>query len=85
MAVATDAMICTMNLNVSLLLMVLVFSFYHYYIFKLYKAGRGLAPDPLRLISVVWQTSARLAGVGVTTVAALWARWILGILYLAAG
>ena len=32
-AVATDAIICTMNLNVSLLVMVLIFKFYHFYNF----------------------------------------------------
>ena len=32
-AVATDAMICTMNLSVSLLVMVLIFKFYHFYNF----------------------------------------------------
>ena len=32
-AVATDAMICIMNLNVSFLVMVLIFKFYHFYNF----------------------------------------------------
>jgi hypothetical protein len=32
-AVATDAMICTINLSVSLLVMVLIFKFYHFYNF----------------------------------------------------
>ncbi len=32
-AVATDAIICTMNLNVSLLVMVLIFKFNHFYNF----------------------------------------------------
>ena len=32
-AVATDAMICTTNLSVSLLVMVLIFKFYHFYNF----------------------------------------------------
>ncbi len=32
-AVATDAMICTINLIVSLLVMVLIFKFYHFYNF----------------------------------------------------
>ena len=32
-AVATDAMICTMNLIVSLFVMVLIFKFYHFYNF----------------------------------------------------
>ena len=32
-AVATDAMICTINLSVSLLFMVLIFKFYHFYNF----------------------------------------------------
>ena len=32
-AVATDAMICTINLSVSLLVMVLIFNFYHFYNF----------------------------------------------------
>ena len=31
-AVATDAMICTMNLMVSFFVMVLIFKFYHFYI-----------------------------------------------------
>ena len=32
-AVATDAMICTINLSVSLLVMVLIFKYYHFYNF----------------------------------------------------
>ena len=32
-AVATDAMICTINLSVSLFVMVLIFKFYHFYNF----------------------------------------------------
>ena len=32
-AVATDAMICTINLSVSLLVMVLIFKFNHFYNF----------------------------------------------------
>ena len=32
-AVATDAMICTINLSVSLLVMVLISKFYHFYNF----------------------------------------------------
>ena len=32
-AVATDAMICTINLSVSLLVMVFIFKFYHFYNF----------------------------------------------------
>jgi hypothetical protein len=32
-AVATDAIICTINLSVSLLVMVLIFKFYHFYNF----------------------------------------------------
>ena len=32
-AVATDAIICTINLSVSLLVMVLIFKYYHFYNF----------------------------------------------------
>ena len=32
-AVATDAMICTMNFSVSFFVMVLIFKFYHFYNF----------------------------------------------------
>ena len=32
-AVATDAMICTINLSVSLLVMVFIFKYYHFYDF----------------------------------------------------
>ena len=32
-AVAIDAIICTMNFNVSLFVMVLIFKFYHFYNF----------------------------------------------------
>ena len=32
-AVATDAMICAINLSVSLLVMVLIFKYYHFYNF----------------------------------------------------
>ena len=32
-AVATDAMICTINLSVSLLVMVLILKYYHFYNF----------------------------------------------------
>ena len=59
MAVATDAMICTMNLNVSLLLIILLL-FYPFTLFS-FKQARGFRPK--RLIAVVWQTATCLAGV----------------------
>ena len=49
-AVATDAMICTMNFSVSFFVMILIFNNK--------RRGRG----PWRLISVVGQTTAGLTG-----------------------
>ena len=41
-AVATDAIICTINLSVSLLVMVLIFKFYHFYNFYIVqRVGAG--------------------------------------------
>ena len=38
-AVAIDAIICTMNLMVSLFVMVLIFKFYHFYNFYIKRVG----------------------------------------------
>ena len=45
-AVAMDAISCTMNLTVSFLLIIFIFSFSHFYIFK------ALGRSPKRLVSL---------------------------------
>ena len=55
-AVATDAMICTMNFSVSFFVMVLIFKFYHFYIVQREDQGDGAlsyASSPLCLFSKV--------------------------------
>ena len=62
MAVATDAMICTINFKVSFLLIIL--TFFNFYILRL---GWGLSPKPLVSDRLVTSSAAGIAATRVST------------------
>jgi hypothetical protein len=62
MAVATDAMICTINFKVSFLLIILTF-----FIFYILGLGWGLSPKPLVSDRLVTSSTAGIAATSVST------------------
>ena len=61
MAVATDAIICTMNFIVSRLVMVLIFKFYHFCNFYIVQRVGAVPLALCALISLTWVVAAIVA------------------------
>ena len=61
MAVATDAIICTINFNVSLLVMVLFFKFYHFCNFYIVQRVGAVPLALCALIALAWVIAAIVA------------------------